>query len=161
MSVPGEDPAVIPGRRSFAAVIRDVLRRRARDAAELRESVAYWRWMTERPDSGRHRAAPGPVSISVADLPGFRPRPSTALLHGGQPPWAQAPAPGGGQDGAAVSPPVTDEPQPLRAWSPGDEGDPPTIVMNVIRPAIAGDLAGYLDSLPAYGDGSGPKGESS
>jgi hypothetical protein len=130
LAMPREDSFVIPERRDWlgwAKRLRPGARLR-REEAGAREADQY---VTElRADS---------LLIRVKDLPSTRRRweplepPKRSECR---PPWK-----------TAEWAPAPEEPPERRRRAPGD---PPTIVFEVVRPAIDSDLGRYLERLPAY-----------
>lgn len=144
LAMPREDGFVIPERRDYLGWLRRLLpgarRRREEEAgAEADRYVTDLR--TDRDQD--------PMTIRADQLP------STQRVYRGplispptslKPPWQTADNPVW-----AVQPleePGQEKPAPRRRAP----GDPPTIVMEVLRPAIRGDLGHYLEELPSYPD---------
>jgi hypothetical protein len=144
--MPREDGFILPERRDWLGWLRRLRPkvRRQREEAAGREADRY---VTDL------RADPGqdPMVIRQDQLPsaqrGFASPLVTDPTPGQKPPWRTAENPAWGlpaRDGAQGIP--WEKP---RRRAPHD---PPTIVVELMRPAVAGDLGRYLARLPAYAD---------
>lgn len=136
---PREDELLIPERRSWLGWARGLLprARRQREEAGGREAEAFVTALTtELPMIPVH---PLPSEGKV-----YRPervtRSATREQAAQRPPWKT-------MENAGWL-----EPAPAPAPRRRAPGDPPTIVMEVIRPAVEADLGLYLKALPAYDD---------
>jgi hypothetical protein len=144
LAMPREDSFLIPERRDWRGMLRRRFSRRERERLEVTgelEAAAYVAELHE--DRGRHRAVPV-MTIRRDELPSMhRTWVPTTLLTDAPAPWEEAPLPEPGPEPEPVLPPP-----PARRRR--RQGDPPTIVMDVVRPAIDRDLGMYLSRLPRY-----------
>ena len=110
------------------------------------------------PKGGKHRK-PAPTAanlrISPDDLRSTLAAPATRYMAGsmGKPPWHIASIPPPAPRPAGPETPGADqEPEPRAAPEPPKTyvRNPPTVVMEVVRPAIERDLKKYLEGLPGY-----------
>jgi hypothetical protein len=141
LAMPREDGFVIPERRDWLGWLKGLRPRvrRQREEDGGREADRYVTALRAEPVIIRqdqlpslHRAYQGPVVT----------RPTVEQERRQRPPWQAAAAP--------VPPPARGVPgRKPRRRAPGD---PPTVVIEVMRPAISGDLGTYLAELPAYTD---------
>jgi hypothetical protein len=141
MAVPAEDGFLIPERRNWLGWLRGLLpqARRRREAEAGREAEAY---VTDlRQD--QH----DPMILKRDELPCahrvFKTRLLTDPTPGQKQPWPAAENPRW-TPGAGIE---QLQPGRPRRRAPGD---PPTIVIEIMRPEIARDLGGYLEGLPRY-----------
>lgn len=154
LAMPREDGFLIPERRDWLGWLRRMKPgfRRRRDEAAGYEAERYVTDLrTDRDQS--------PMTIRQDQLPSAVRRFETPLLSPlgpGQvqqhPPWPTAENPG--WTAGTAQPAMADEPQDPPAAVPRRRapGDPPTIVIEIMRPAVEGDLGIYLAQLPAYTD---------
>jgi hypothetical protein len=142
MAVPAEDGFLIPRRRDWRGWLRDLLprARRRREAEAGQEAEAYVTELRQNPDYD-------PMVIRRDELPSSSRVLKTKLLTdptpGQRQPWPTAENPRW-TPGAGIE---QLQPGRPRRRAPGD---PPTIVIEIMRPEIAKDLGGYLDGLPRY-----------
>jgi hypothetical protein len=144
LAMPREDGFLIPEYRDWRAMIRRRFSRRERERLEVTGELEAAAFVAElHEDRGRHRL-PEPMTVRAADLPS-RNRVITTLLTDGAPPWEEIPAP-------EPEPPEPVQPDPPVRKS-RHQGDPPTIVIEQVRPNISRGLGMYLARLPRYRDG--------
>jgi hypothetical protein len=145
LAMPREDGFLIPERRDWLGWLRRLRPRvrRQREEAAGREADRY---VTDlRTDRDQDF-----MTIRQDQLPSAQRNFASPLVTdptpGQRPPWKTAENPAWGltrgkaQDAASGRP---------RRRAPHD---PPTIVVELMRPAVAGDLGRYLAKLPAYTD---------
>lgn len=141
LAMPAEDGFLIPVRRDWLAPFRRFSRRarRAREADGAREAEAYITDLRQDPHD--------PMILKRDDLPSqhrvVRTKVLTEPTAGQKQPWPTADNP---RWGLGTGPQPTAKP---RRRAPGD---PPTVVMEVMRPAMDDDLGNYLRGLPGYED---------
>ena len=141
LAMPAEDGLLIPERRDWLAPFRRFSRkaRLKREAEGAREAEEYVTDLRRDPHD--------PMIIKRNELPSQHRTVKTRLLTEGVPgqkqPWATAENP-------AWS--LGTGPQPTVRPRKRGPKDPPTVVLEVMRPAIKDDLGAYLNGLPAYTD---------
>lgn len=147
LAMPREDGFLIPERRDWLGWARRILPsvRRRREEEGAREADRYVTDLRAEPDQD-------PMLIRRDQLPSARRRYVTPLLTqpteeqaAHRPPWKTAENPAWGAPQEA--------PPGRRRRAPGD---PPTIVIELMRPGIADDLGRYLAELPAYPEAGEP-----
>lgn len=145
LAVPREDGFVLPERRDWTGWLRRLLpkarRRREEEAGyEAERYVTDLRTDRDQPlMTLRQDQLP---SMSRVHRPPLASPPSAL-----KPPWKTAENPGWGLRAAPQEPPGGEPKRRRRA-----PGDPPTVVIEIMRPAMEGDLRRYLEELPAYAD---------
>lgn len=147
LAMPREDGFVIPERRDWLGWLKRLRpgtrRRREEEAGHEAE-----RYVTDL------RTDQEPMTVRQDQLPSLNRKFSSTVLttapEGQRPPWQAAENPA-----RAVPQEAREKPEEKpRRRAPGD---PPTVVFEIMRPAIAGDLGRYLEELPSYADlGSSP-----
>jgi hypothetical protein len=143
LAMPREDGFLIPERRDYLGWLRRLLpgarRRREEEAgAEADRYVTDLR--TDKDQS--------PMTIRADQLPSTQRVYRAPLMSPPsilKPPWQEA------EDPARSRGPAT-APQESPVYRRRAPGDPPTIVIEIMRPAIEGDLGNYLARLPGYPD---------
>jgi hypothetical protein len=151
LAMPREDGFVIPERRDYFGWLRRLLpsvRRRREEEAGFEAD----RYVTDlRSDRDQD-----PMTIRADQLP------STQRVYRGplispptdkKPPWKTAENPGW----TRATPPPTLPSLPVTSPEPPPDRprrraphDPPTVVIEIMRPAVEGDLGRYLAELPGY-----------
>lgn len=142
LAMPREDGFILPERRDWLGWLRR-LRPRARRQREDDAGREADQYVTDlRTDRDQD-----PMTVRQDQLPSARRRFASPLVTdptpGQKPPWRTAENPSWGVP-AQVLPP-----EKRRRRAPGD---PPTIVIEIMRPAMDGDLRRYLERLPSYTD---------
>jgi hypothetical protein len=147
LAMPREDGFLLPERRDWLGWLRRLRPgfRRKREEAAGREADDY---VTDlRTDRDQD-----PMTVRADQLPSasrvYR-GPLVSPPTGKKPPWKTSENPAWTSGANQVLPP--EAPARARRRAPGD---PPTIVIEIMRPAIEGDLGYYLTTLPAYPDDS-------
>jgi hypothetical protein len=147
LAMPREDGFVIPERRDWLGWLRRLLPQ-ARRQREEEAAFEADRYVT---DLRTDRDQPL-MTIRQDQLP------STVRVYRGplvsaptdkKPPWKTAENPGWRIPASPV--PVVQEVQPEKRPRRAPH-DPPTVVIEIMRPAVEGDLGRYLAELPAYTD---------
>jgi hypothetical protein len=142
LAMPREDGFILPERRDWLGWLRRLrprVRRQREDDAG-READQY---VTDlRADRDQD-----PMTVRQDQLPSAHRRFASPLVTdptpGQKPPWKTAENP------AWDVPAQVIPPEKRRRRAPGD---PPTIVIEIMRPAMDGDLRRYLEKLPSYPD---------
>jgi hypothetical protein len=145
LAMPREDGFLIPERRDWLGWLKR-MRPGARRRREEEGQAEADRYVTDlRTDRDQD-----PMVIRVDQLPSaqrrwqppVQPEPSSL-----KPPWKTA-------ENTSWNLPVAQEPQPQKRPRRAPH-DPPTVVIEIMRPAVEGDLGRYLaEQLPAYADES-------
>jgi hypothetical protein len=150
LAMPREDGFLIPERRDWFGWLRRMKpgSRRRREEAGGYEAERY---VTDlRTDRDQD-----PMTIRQDQLPVMSRVYRGPLISpptDQKPPWKTSENPAWTTGASRV--PGQEEPQELPVQRPRRRapGDPPTIVVEIMRPAVEGDLGTYLAQLPAYTD---------
>ena len=147
LAMPREDGFILPERRDWLGWLRRLRpgARRQREDAAGREADQY---VTDlRTDRDQDR-----MTLRTDQLPSVQRRFTSTVTDptpGQRPPWKTAENPSWNIPGQARP---QDRP---RRRAPND---PPTIVVELMRPALDADLGRYLETLPSYPDLPDPGG---
>lgn len=142
---PREDELLLPERRDWRGTLRRLVSpaaRRMREAQGGREADDYVRALHAEPETMVIRQSELPSAVRRFETGLVTPQTGEQARH--RPPWKTAEHYGWTEAHAPAPAP--------RRRAPGD---PPTIVMEVMRPAVAADLGAYLKALPGYDDAPG------
>jgi len=141
LAMPREDGFILPERRDWLGWLRRLLpgARRQREEAAGREADQY---VTDlRTDKDQD-----PMTVRADQLPSVHRRFSSHVTDptpGQKPPWRTAENPSWN-----IPVQVPQQKRPRRRAP----NDPPTIVVELMRPALDADLGRYLETLPSYPD---------